>query len=357
MYSVSPLYAAAELKAHEQRSNHAFAEAAGSAEQAAEIALRDGDYTSWWNMTFLQAENLLDAERFDDCATLALGLLTDAFGAPDAHDEARTHILLAKARQGAGLLEQAAESARAAADLTAGEPDVEINMKARQALIATLADGGHLEEAWAESKGLAAVISDEVDEQLAGKAYWVIGNVAFLSDRVQDGLRYHELAAATFSPTQNLDVWAKFNKASAAMRLAANVADADTLRCIERAELATDVIGGSENDLLLLRRNRAHWSYLAGDAATAVQLLEEIRGAAGTVSPQVIGEVCLLLGRARLATGDNAAARQALREAVMHFETAGASERSQQAADFLKAELGRDSFWSRLRRIVSFDRS
>ena len=344
MHSVSPLYAAAELKAHEQRSNHAFAEAAGSAEQAAEIALSDGDYPSWWNMTFLQAENLLDAERFDDCAALAVNLITDTFGAPNAHDEARTHILLAKARQGAGLLEQAAESARAAADLTDHESDVEINIKARQALIATLADGGRLEEAWAESKGLAAVISDEVDEQLAGKAYWVIGNVAFLSDRVQDGLYYHELAAATFSPTQNLDVWAKFNKASAAMRLAANVADSDTLRCIERAELATDVIGGSENDFLLLRRNRAHWSYLAGDPRTAVELLEEIRETSGNASPQVMGEACLLLGRAHLATGDKPAAQHSLREAVAHFEKAGAFQRAEQARDVLSGEQGRNPF-------------
>ena len=48
------------------------------------------------------------------------------------------------------------------------------------------------------------------------------------------------------------------------MRLAADVADADTLRCIERAELATDVIGGSPNDYLLMRLNRGHWNFLAG---------------------------------------------------------------------------------------------
>ena len=96
---------------------------------------------------------------------------------------------------------------------------------------------------------LADIVSAEVDDQLVGKAYWVIGNVAFLCNKVEEGLRYHELAAATFSPARNLDVWAKFNKASAAMRLAADVADADTLRCIERAELATDVIGGSAERL------------------------------------------------------------------------------------------------------------
>src|SRR5450830_589103 len=118
MHSVSPLYAAAELKAHEQRSNHAFVEAAGSAEKAAEIALNAGDSISWWNMSFLQAENLLDAGLFAECATLAQALLTDTLGQTNGRDVALTHILLAKALQGSGLLEQAAASARAAGSLT-----------------------------------------------------------------------------------------------------------------------------------------------------------------------------------------------------------------------------------------------
>ncbi len=207
---------------------------------------------------------------------MAAALVAGPFGAPTAQAKAKAHILLAMARQRAGLLEQAADSARTAADLTAEDADIEINVKARHALIAALADCGMLDEAWNESAILANIVSDEVDEQLAGKAYWVIGNVAFLCNNVEEGLRYHELAAATFSPARNLDVWAKFNKASAAMRLAADVADADTLRCIERAELATDVIGGSPNDYHLLKLNRAHWTFLAGDAPTAIGLLEEL---------------------------------------------------------------------------------
>ncbi|MET3809313.1 hypothetical protein [Arthrobacter sp. UYEF3] len=356
MHSVSPLYAAAELKAHEFRSNHAFAEAASSAQRAAEIALRDGDSASWWNMTFLQAQNLLDVDRFDDCANLAIGLLTDAFGQCDVHDLARAHVLLARARQGSGLLDSAAAEARSAVDLTNSETDVDVNVKARQALIAVLADAGKLDEAWSESKSLAAVISDEVDVQLAGKAFWVIGNVAFLCDNVEEGLRFHELAASTFSPARDLDIWAKFNKASAAMRLAANVADPDTLRCIERAELATDVIGGSANDLLLLRRNRAHWTFLAGDAQSAVVILEDICET-GTTTPQNMGDACFLLGRAYLATDNKVAARRALANSAAHFESAGAPDRAQQARDFLKSELGRESYWSRLRRTVSFDRN
>jgi tetratricopeptide (TPR) repeat protein len=340
--SVSPSYVAAELQARENRSNHDFGEAASSARLAAEIARADGDLDSWWNMTFFQAENLLDAEDFDKCAGLATGLVNGPRATADRHDRARTYILLAKAKQGAGQLEQAADDARAAVALVSDEPDVETNVKARQALIAALADTGRLDEAWAECLALADVISAEVDDQLVGKAYWVIGNVAFLCNNVQQGLNYHDLAAATFSPARNLDVWAKFNKASAAMRLAADIADTDTLRCIERAELATDVIGGSANDFLLLKLNRAHWSSLAGDTAAAIELLEQVcadeEKTSPQMSPQILGEACLLLGRANAATGNQAAAREHLLKAADHFERAGAPQRADQARQFLASE-------------------
>ena len=352
--SVSAAYAAAELRARDYRANHDFSEAAESAREAAEIARNDGDTDSWWSMTYFRAQNYLSDADFEGCAAAASKLVENTRHI-SPQSRAQVHILMAQARQGSGLLDSAAAEARTAMELAGDESDVEINVRARQALIAALADSGKLAEAWSESKGLASVISEELDEQLAGKAFWVIGNVAFLCDKSDEGLRYHELAASTFSPARDLNVWAKFNKASAAMRLAANIADSDTLRCIERAELATDVIGGGEIDLLLLKRNRAHWSYLAGDAASAVAILEDICTA--TTASQVLGDAWFLLARSYLAMGDKDAARQSLLEAAIHFESAGAPDRAQQARDFLKSELGRGSFWSWLVRVMGFDRN
>lgn len=337
LHSASPSYAAAELRAYEHRTNHDFVRAAGSAHDAAEIARGEGDMDAWWNMTFLEAENLLDAEEFENCAALASELARGQHTTTDQHAKARTYILVAKAWQGAGLLEQAAEAAKAAVELVP-EDDVETNVKARQALIAALADLGKVDEAWAECLDLAEVVSTEVDDQLIGKVYWVIGNVAFLCNKVQEGLNYHELAAATFSPARNLDIWAKFNKASAAMRLAADVADADTLRCIERAELATDVIGGSANDYLLLNLNRGHWNYLAGDSQTAIELLEGVCADADATLPQILGEARLLLGRALATAGNREAARENLLKAAVHFEAAGAQQRADQAREYLANE-------------------
>ena len=334
--SVSATYAAAELRARESWDSHDFDEAARWARDAAEIALNDGHAEAWWNMTFLHAECLLAAGEF--AASAEIGSALVAPGSTTPQFQAQAHILRAKAYQGAGLLDAAAAEARAAATLVPDEADIELSVTAGLALISALGDSGKLDEAWTESLSLANVISAEVDEQLLGKAYWVIGNVAFLCGKVTEGLHYHNLAAETFSPTRNLDVWAKFNKASAAMRLAADVSDADTLRCIERAELATDVIGGSANDYLLLKLNRGHWSFLAGDHAAAVDLLESIFAEAERPSPQILGEAGLLLGRANAARGDLEAAQEHLLKAAEHFEMAGAPQRADQAREYLAAE-------------------
>ncbi|AOT03538.1 hypothetical protein [Arthrobacter sp. U41] len=334
--SVSSSYVAAELQAREHRAGHDFGEASRSARKAAVIALSDGQAGAWWNMTFLQAECLLAAGEFEASAEVAGTLVTSVATTPQL--QAQVHILRAKACQGAGLLDIAAAEARAATELMQDEADIEVNVTAGLALISALGDSGQLDEAWAESLNLAKVISAEVDEQVLGKAYWVIGNVAFLCGKVPEGLYYHELAAATFSPTRNLDVWAKFNKASAAMRLAADVSDDDTLRCIERAELATDIIGGSANDYLLLKLNRGHWNFLAGDHAAAVALLEDIFVEAEKPSPQILGEAGLLLGRANAAMGHREAAQKHLLKAVEHFEASGAQQRADQAREYLTNE-------------------
>lgn len=312
--------------------------AAQSAGDAAAIAAAEGDSAAEWDMKFFQAENLMDAGEFDECADITFALVQGPSAALSPQFLAKGYVLLATARQRAGLLEQAVDSARTAADLSKDDPDIETNVKARHALIAALADCGMLEDAWDECNVLADIVSDEVDDQLVGKAYWAIGNVAFLCNMIEEGLRYHELAADTFSPANNLDVWAKFNKASAAMRLAADIADADTLRCIERAELATDVIGGSSNDYHLLKLNRAHWTLLAGDAATAIGLLDDLCRLEDGISPQRTGEACLLLGRAYIATGDKPAAKDVLLRAAEQFETAGAPQRADQAREYLASE-------------------
>ncbi|MGW9412947.1 hypothetical protein [Arthrobacter cupressi] len=331
----TPSYAAAELRAREFRASHEFAKAADSARIAADTARADGDISGWWNMVFFQAENLLDAGESGEAADLARTLAEAPVTAAAPRDRARALVLLANSLQGRGLLDDAAIAAQSAVGLLADDADAEFEVHARQALIAALAESGKLDEAWTESLALSERISDDMDDQLAGKAYWVIGNVAFLCNMVEEGLEHHELAADTFSPSSNLDVWAKFNKASAAMRLAAGVADSGTLRCIERAELATDIVGGSEEEILLLRYVRAHWTFLAGDVPAAILLLNEVTGSADKLPPQTAGEAFLLLARAEVSDGRREAAELSVKKSVEYFEKAGARQRAAQAGALL----------------------
>ncbi|MFP3570739.1 hypothetical protein, partial [Paraburkholderia sp. SIMBA_030] len=80
-----------------------------------------------------------------------------------------------------------------------------------------------MEDAWRECLVLETLLTDEVDEDTAGKGYWVIGNVAFLTDHVSEGVRYHDQAAEWLSPSKDVDLWARFNRASAEMRLQAKL--------------------------------------------------------------------------------------------------------------------------------------
>ncbi|MDQ6739392.1 MAG: hypothetical protein M3021_03215, partial [Actinomycetota bacterium] len=265
--AMSASYVLAALRAREHWLNHDYGPGAEMAARAAEVALADGDSAAWWNMTFLQSECLRDQGEFRDCAVRARALSEHELAAGFPQLRTRALTLLAIALQGAGRLDDAIEAAaRAAAAAPRDEDAVDLRIQAQRALIAAWAESGRLEDAWRECRVLGSLITAAVEEQTAGKAYWVMGNVAFLRNEVEDGQRYHELAGERLSPGKDLDLWAKFNKASAAMRLGARIADARTLRCIERAELATEVVGGNQEDRLLLALARAHWNYLTGDS-------------------------------------------------------------------------------------------
>jgi hypothetical protein len=102
---VAPAYAAAELQAREHRASHEFAKAADGARSAADIARDEGDSTGWWNMTFLQAENLLDAGDFAECTALARSLSEASLAATSPQYRARALILMANSLRGEGRLD------------------------------------------------------------------------------------------------------------------------------------------------------------------------------------------------------------------------------------------------------------
>ncbi|MCZ2404896.1 hypothetical protein IV498_17415 [Paenarthrobacter sp. Z7-10] len=333
-------YILAEFDARRHRENRDYVRAASLAAEAAETARTHGDWAGWWNMTFLRGECLLEGNNYPESAHVASLLSEHALATRHPQLRVRALTLLTIALQASGKLDEAISAARTAtAAVPEGEDSIDLWVHAHRALIGACAESGRLDEAWQECLILAGLMNDIVDDQTAGKAYWVIGNVAFLRNDPGNGQKYHDMAAELFSPGKDLDLWAKFNKASAAMRLRSEIVDESTLRCIERAELAAEVVGGSTEDALLLAMARAHWCYLTGDSLGAIAVVEPVYRNAHALAAQNAAEACFLLGQSLHAVGDHDKSRLRLQESADYFRQAGAPDREARVLKFLQEKF------------------
>ncbi|HEX7203356.1 MAG TPA: XRE family transcriptional regulator, partial [Arthrobacter sp.] len=146
-------------------------------------------------------------------------------------------------------------------------------------------------------------------------------------------VKHHERAAKLLSPANDIELWARFNKASATVRLTAGIVEPETLSAIERAELAFSIVSGTKGDALEVAFIRARWLYLTGDIVAAVEKLREIHAERNALAKHTAGEVSLLLGKSLKAAGEPDEALVHLQEAQKAFSAAGAGDRVQQALD------------------------
>ncbi|MBG6181469.1 hypothetical protein [Arthrobacter sp. CAN_A1] len=325
-----------ELRAREAWSQRDYERARVIAGQAVDLALDDGNEVAWWNMAFLQAECLREEGAVEESVKVAQQLRDHSLTSQSPSLAVRVLTLLAVGLQGLGQLPEAVRQATAAVNVAADAVDApELRVEAHQALIASLAESDRLEEAWAQCLALSVLLTTEMRSQTAGKAHWAIGNVAFMRHEVADGTKFHSLAAGSLSPNNDLDLWARFNRASAALRLAAGVVDAETLECIERAETASSIVGGNDRDQLELSLTRAHWLVLTGQLNAAVKRLRPICADAIILAPQTAGEANLLLGRALAGRGEDFEAMSYLDTAKTFFIQSGAQDRAAHVAGLI----------------------
>lgn len=325
-----------ELRARDAWSQREYESARRIAQEAAELAAASQDENALWNMSLLVAECSKKLGEISKAEAQARLLkehhLTRKY--PDL--AARVSTFLAVALQGQGNLADAAVEARHAVDMAqsaADSPDLHIT--AQHALIAALAESDRIDDAWQECLRLADLITPEVNSQTAGKAYWVIGNVAYLRRDAANGTDYHRRATDNLSPSNDLDLWAKFNRASAALRLAAGVVEPETLECIERAEMAASIVGGSERDKLELSLTRAHWLFLTGQYDAAVERLRPICQSSSLIASQTAAEAYMLLGQSLARTGDALEGLFQLEKSQELFRQSGALDREAQAGKLI----------------------
>lgn len=325
-----------ELRARDAWNQREYELALQIASEAANAARNNADDSAWWNMVFLQAECLKKAGAFHDAQMAAETLrdnpLTQRY--PDL--SARVSTFLAGTLQGQGNLAAAAEEAKHAVEIASSAADSpDLRITAQHALIAALAESDRLDEAWEECLRLAELITPDVNSQTAGKAFWVIGNVAYLRRDAAVGTEFHRRAASHLSPSNDLDLWSRFNRASAALRLAGGVVEPETLECIERAELAASIVGGSERDKLELSLTRAHWLFLTGQYDAAVERLKPICAASGLLASQTAAEAYLLLGQALTHSGDPLEGLFQLEKSQELFRQSGAPDRESHAGQLI----------------------
>lgn len=326
----------AELRAREGWKNRDYERAHSAAGEAAELALEEGDQHSWWQMKYLQAECLLEQGLVQECQSAARELTSDALSGRVAGLRARVLTLDAVASQGLGQLQPAIEAAESAIAAAKQDKDSDtLEIKAHHALIAALAESGKIDDAWEKCVALESLLGSHIDAQARGKAFWTIGNVAFLHQKVQQGIEFHSLAGASLSPSNDVDMWGKFNKSSAAFRLAAGVADADTLQCIERAELANDVTGANLRELLETSLTRAQWLMLTGATQDALEVLRSVSAQSTSIAANTAGEANFLLGKALSELGETDEALQHLEQAAEQFKMAGVEDRLAEVLSFI----------------------
>ncbi|MBT2515226.1 helix-turn-helix transcriptional regulator [Arthrobacter sp. ISL-30] len=308
--------------------------AASHAATAAQIALEAKNTSAWWNMTYMQGECLMKQGRLKECQQIVQHLLEHPMASESAGLGVRARQMLAAVLQGQGQLaaavEQAMEAVRLSENLPKGSTLI---IGAHRALIGALAESGKLDDAWKYCRSMMDQTDEHSMSQLAGEVAWVVGNVAFMRHDYAEGIKHHERAARLLSPANDIELWARFNKASAAVRLASGIVEPETLSALERAELALSIVGGNKTDQLEVAFIRARWLYLTGDILAAVAKLREVHAERKMLARHTAGEVSLLLGKSLKAAGENSEALVHLEEAQRDFGAAGAADRVQQAID------------------------
>lgn len=323
-----------ELSAAQAWDERNYTGARRQAQLAADAALAEGDPTGWWEMSLLAAACLRRLHDYTACLAEAELLAHHPLAAGGQPLRPQVETLLAAACQGAGRLADAVTHARRALELGLIQRlNIDQLIEVYQALVAALSESGLQDEAWGHCRTLLLPLLDAAsDPQTAGKGYWAVGNVAFRRGDTAAGLRHHAKAASLLTPDADLETWAAFNRASAAVRLAEGLHDAATSQCMDHAETALSVLGGTEEDVLENLHSRGRWLQLSGNHQSAVQVLTDVYGRRTALSPQGAAEVALHLGLSRAALGDMGTAVQLLDDSAGAFSAAGALDRAGHAA-------------------------
>jgi len=245
-----------------------------AARQGARTAREEDNAALEWQFDQALAEALHALDSYQEMLDVAHRMTASPASAADEALRAQSLVLESIALRCQGRFLPASERAMEGLDLLGPAPkERETRAQAFQALIAALVEAGRIREAWEHQAELASLLGSGFDGQTAGKGFWTLGNLAFLVGETERALDYHARASSLLSPANDIQLWARFNRASADLQLQAGVAIEQTRDCIERAILAHEVMGTTEMDRVALAVTRARWGLAVNELAEANEVL------------------------------------------------------------------------------------
>ncbi|MCC9205462.1 hypothetical protein [Arthrobacter sp. zg-Y769] len=313
-----------EYRAAQAKARREYASAIEYSRLAAQAAVATADNRGFCRMTFNIAELQLELGQVEACFATGKALLaTEAINDfPDYQSRAR--VLITHALQDKGEMSGALAAAREASNVPQEVLPSGSRLNVQHVLVAALAEEGDTEGAWEEAMNLATMVSSEASPRVKGIACWAIGNAAFVSARIEEGLKYHRRAAEDLASVSDVRNWAQFNKASAHFRLAAGLVEEETGECIRRAEVAFEVAGVAEIDRIEMLITRAWWEFESGSASTAERLLRSVERQASDSHPFLQGRSLLLLARCLYSLDRKTEARNCAMQCESIFTKLGA---------------------------------
>lgn len=315
-----------EYRARQLWDRREYRDAMAEAVDGAAKAQLCGDQEGYWRMSALTAQCQMELGLMREFVSGAKNLTNDPLIIADPTMKVRATTLYARALQCLGQVGESLAVAKEAAAIELSDSgDEQGYFDTYQALIASLAESGEFSEAWQVAQSMLRLVTAETPQETAGLAYWAIGNVAFLLERNSEGSMWHDRAALCLSPSNDVNLWAQFNKASAHVRIQANLLEVATLECIERAELAISVSGGSPIDELQIALVRSNWLLRTGEPEESLGRLAQILKGGNSLPHQIHAEAEQLLALALFELGRKGEALESAKNSESLFNELGAT--------------------------------
>lgn len=327
-----------EYRSQQAKGRRDYTAAIEFAAVARESAIGAGDDRGYSRLSINIALLQFDLGLIDECIHTIEALLAHPAMNEYPESAVRARAILSQALRSKGDNGSALVVAEDAASVL---PDHsrEARLQLHHSLVPALAEEGETEAAWSEALVLESLIGPESGAKVLGTSYWIIGNVGFLSGRIEEGRKFHAQAATALGSLGDVNLWALFNKASANLRLEVGLVEPETLECIERAEVAISVAGGNEGDRLEILLTRAHWEYAVGNCSVAESKLQHVAVKSEDLFPYIRAQSLEVLAGCLFKLDRNEESLSTARECERIYEALGATVRASQARVLIETIL------------------